>query len=942
MQVNLVGGYYDAGDNVKFNFPMAFSTTMLAWSVLEFGKFMGTDLKYAVEAVRWGTDYLLKATGSVPDFIYVQVGDPYADHNCWERPEDMDTPRTVYTISPDKPGSEVAAETAAALAATSILLKYTNPRYSAKLLKRAIMVFNFADKYRGSYSDSLGQWVCPFYCDYNGYQDELVWAAAWLHRATNKQYYWNYVNNNIHNLEIGDSVSNNGGVFAEFGWDAKHAGINIFFSKLLLKGDDNFIDPFRSNADKFVCSMLPESPSRSVQYSPGGLLCKPGGSNMQHPTALSFLLLVYARYLNIAKKVIHCGNVVATPSRLIQVAKSQVDYILGSNPSKMSYMVGYGKKFPRRIHHRGSSIPSVDRHQDRIGCKGGTPYYSSDAPNPNLLIGAVVGGPDINDAYNDSRAQFVQSEPTTYINAPLVDTEISRERNKMGWRSSCSSIVLIFLVVVMVMVRGGSGTREVRKVVHDYGDALTKSILFFEGQRSGKLPSSQRMTWRKDSALNDGQLVGVDLVGGYYDAGDNIKFNFPMAFTTTMLSWSVLEFGDFMGSDLQHAKDAVQWGTDYLIKATNIPNVVYVQVAEPYSDHDCWERPEDMDTDRSAYAVNQTHPGSEVAAEIAAALAASSTVFKSSDLPYSQKLLSRAREVFEFADKYQGSYNDSLGKVVCPFYCDWDGYKDELVWAAAWLYKATHEIRYLNYVEANINTLEWYNPSKNGVNFCEFGWDDKHAGINVLVTTVLLKKINKASNGVKEYYRLNAHQFVCSVLPESPTKSVTYSPGGLMHKAVGSNMQVPAALSFLLLVYARHLNQVNETVLCGNSILAATPGRLISLAKSQVDYILGDNPMNMSYMVGYGKKFPNRIHHRGSSLPALDQHPERIECKGGTPYFESQSPNPNLLIGAVVGGPATNDSYADSRGLFVQSEPTTYINAPLVGVLAYFSVHQHQ
>ncbi|KAL4564621.1 hypothetical protein LXL04_028687 [Taraxacum kok-saghyz] len=28
----------------------------------------------------------------------------------------------------------------------------------------------------------------------------------------------------------------------------------------------------------------------------------------------------------------------------------------------------------------------------------------------------------------------------------------------------------------------------------------------------------------------------VDLVGGYYDAGDNVKFGFPMAFTTTMLS----------------------------------------------------------------------------------------------------------------------------------------------------------------------------------------------------------------------------------------------------------------------------------------------------------------------------------------------------------------------------------------------------------------------
>jgi endoglucanase len=50
----------------------------------------------------------------------------------------------------------------------------------------------------------------------------------------------------------------------------------------------------------------------------------------------------------------------------------------------------------------------------------------------------------------------------------------------------------------------------------------------------------------------------VDLVGGYYDAGDNIKFGFPMAFTTTMLAWSVVEFGDSMGDELQNAKAAIR------------------------------------------------------------------------------------------------------------------------------------------------------------------------------------------------------------------------------------------------------------------------------------------------------------------------------------------------------------------------------------------------
>ena len=108
----------------------------------------------------------------------------------------------------------------------------------------------------------------------------------------------------------------------------------------------------------------------------------------------------------------------------------------------------------------------------------------------------------------------------------------------------------------------------------------------------------------------------------------------------------------------------------------------------------------------------------------------------------------------------------------------------------------------------------------------------------------------------------------------------------------------------------------------------------------KVDYILGDNPLGMSYMVGYGPRYPQRIHHRASSLPSVGAHPARIGCKAGSRYFFSPNPNPNLLVGAVVGGPTNNtDSFPDSRPFFQQSEPTTYINAPLVGLLAFFSGH---
>ncbi|KAF1001496.1 hypothetical protein AG4045_017158, partial [Apium graveolens] len=71
----------------------------------------------------------------------------------------------------------------------------------------------------------------------------------------------------------------------------------------------------------------------------------------------------------------------------------------------------------------------------------------------------------------------------------------------------------------------------------------------------------------------------VDLVGGYYDAGDNVKFGLPMAFTITLLSWSVIEYGDQISDagEYYHALDAIKWGTDYFIKCHTQPNVLWGQ-----------------------------------------------------------------------------------------------------------------------------------------------------------------------------------------------------------------------------------------------------------------------------------------------------------------------------------------------------------------------------
>ncbi|XP_022864293.1 endoglucanase 8-like isoform X1 [Olea europaea var. sylvestris] len=292
-----------------------------------------------------------------------------------------------------------------------------------------------------------------------------------------------------------------------------------------------------------------------------------------------------------------------------------------------------------------------------------------------------------------------------------------------------SATTFLFLLLVVTHLRQCSGGG------HDYHDALRKSILFFEGQRSGKLPPDQRVRWRRDSALHDGATAGVDLRGGYYDAGDNVKFGFPMAFTITMLSWSIIDFGRNMGGELGNAIKAVKWGTNYLLKATAKDGLVYVQVGDPLSDHNCWERPEDMDTSRMAYKIDANHPGSDVAGETAAALAAASIVFRSRDPAYSRLLLNRAVKVFEFADRHRGAYSSSLHYAVCPFYCDVNGYQDELLWGAAWLHKASRRREYREYIVKNEVVL------RAGDTINEFGWDNKHAGINVLLSKVCLSTL---------------------------------------------------------------------------------------------------------------------------------------------------------------------------------------------------------
>lgn len=246
-------------------------------------------------------------------------------------------------------------------------------------------------------------------------QDELLWGAAWMYKATRESTYLQYL------IQNGNALGGTTLSVQAFSWDNKYAGAQVLLAQSVLRGV-NGLQGYKSRAENYICAVLPRtlSPTNQLQYSPGGLLFYMGQLNLQYVTTATLLLTNYARYLSSAGETVNCGGRQVPPAELFAVAQRQTDYILGSNPRGMSYMIGFGEKYPLRVHHRAASMPTMRAHPGKIGCKEGFDWFNSWNPNPNVAVGAIVGGPDQNDNVNDNRANFAQMEPATYVNAAIV------------------------------------------------------------------------------------------------------------------------------------------------------------------------------------------------------------------------------------------------------------------------------------------------------------------------------------------------------------------------------------------------------------------------------------------------------------------------------------------------------------------------------------------
>ena len=443
---------------------------------------------------------------------------------------------------------------------------------------------------------------------------------------------------------------------------------------------------------------------------------------------------------------------------------------------------------------------------------------------------------------------------------------------------------------------GYEGTKGTSK--YNYGEALQKSILFYELQRSGDLPDKVRCNWRGDSCVNDGKDAGLDLSGGWYDAGDNVKFNLPMSYTASMLGWSIIEDAKAYeeSGQLSYALGNIKWANDYFIKCHPSDEVYYYQVGDGNQDHSYWGAAETVEyrMSRPSYKVTKSSPGSAVCGETAASLAICSIIYKNIDPSYSSLCLKHAKSLYKFA---RDTKSDAGYTAANGFYNSWSGFYDELAWSAAWLYCATGDETYIKNAEEDFkNAGHDYDWS-----MC---WDDVHIGAALMLAKLTEKQTYKDE--------IEKHLDWWSGVS---TEHITYSPKGLAWLDSWGSLRYATTTSFIALSYV-------DSGICPSSKVKA----YTDFAEKQANYALGSS--GRSYVVGFGENAPQNPHHRTAQGSYCDNMNE---------------PNParHTLYGALVGGPDANDGYNDVVSDYNKNEVACDYNAGFTGLLAKMYAKYH-
>ena len=414
---------------------------------------------------------------------------------------------------------------------------------------------------------------------------------------------------------------------------------------------------------------------------------------------------------------------------------------------------------------------------------------------------------------------------------------------------------------------------------NDYGSALDAAIKFFDANRCGPdAGTDNQFSWR--GACHTGDKEGsTDLNGGYHDAGDHVKFGLSAAWSAAVMGWALYEYPSVFETKKTALLRAIKWYTDWALKCHTSAGTLYYLIGDFNSDHGYWGAPEAQTTARP---ITKAPPGSDVCAATAAALALMYLNYKSTDATYAQNCLTAATELYSVAVANAGSKTTAR----CTdggggnFYKSSSHY-DDLCWAGIWLYTATEKTSYLDSIDA------WSMiPNDPGDNHYQKkwspAWDDE-------MLFVLLKMA--AITGNDKYYQgvvwnLDWCKNTCN---KAGSGIPVVDSWGVLRYASGEAGQ--GFLAYKLLGY----NGFN------------------TLGTKIMDYCLGTNPENRSYVTGWGRNPPIHPHHRANE-----------PVKGGATKG---------IIGGLVGGP-TDDSYADNVDNYQETEVALDYNAAFILGLA--------
>lgn len=434
----------------------------------------------------------------------------------------------------------------------------------------------------------------------------------------------------------------------------------------------------------------------------------------------------------------------------------------------------------------------------------------------------------------------------------------------------------------------------------NYVEALDKSLYFYEAQQAGPLPDWNRVEWKTDSTMTD------EVLGGWYDAGDHVKFNLPMAYSANMLAWGLYQYPDGLEDTglMQTYVNNLEFVLDYLADCDKGTEVVY-QVGNGTVDHTWWGPVSlleyAMEESGASYAkARETLKSSSgctaVFGEMSAALSAGYLALDGRiDEAKREDYLEHAKNIYEIAktDPNDDVYNDSN---AANFYRS-KHYYDQLFYAANWLYMATKDDSYLKDAKSFIPKLDKMlgDAEKIAYGWCHC-WDDNVQG------GMLLYAINTGEQEYKDHVKRHLQRWLDG--KDEPWLIA----GGLRWLTDWGSLRYANTAAFIAEV-------ASDTIFKGEDTSAYR-----EFAETQVNYALGDNPDNFSYLIGYGDNYPSQPHHRTAHGSWKNDEKTPVNTR-------------HILYGGLVGGPDRSGGYVDERGKYVYVEVATDYNAGFTAML---------